>query len=176
MDQDARRFAKTRTGEHEMDWVIQVDTKIYELQKRCAGESWQAGSIPVRLRSLQSLAGSGPGWICRKRVLIEGLASSEVIRQSTDDLLELLLAHVDFHLVHEIRREDHRPGIPRCQVLPRCRCSPAWRIRQGQVSEMTKERTLLRVPLALHGSESGFLLHQPRTPLLVNPSASRAQE
>ncbi len=30
--------------------ITPCDTTVSELQNRCAGESWQAGSIPVRLR------------------------------------------------------------------------------------------------------------------------------
>jgi hypothetical protein len=36
-------------------------TNGHELQNRCAGESWQAGSIPVRLRSHVSMMDLGPG-------------------------------------------------------------------------------------------------------------------
>jgi len=61
MDQTTRGLAKTRTGEHQMDWAIGGVTTVRELQNRCAGESWQAGSIPVRLRwENRSDQGLGP--------------------------------------------------------------------------------------------------------------------
>jgi len=49
MDQTTRGFAETRTEEHPLDREARVTINVHELQNRCAGESWQAGSIPVRL-------------------------------------------------------------------------------------------------------------------------------
>jgi hypothetical protein len=48
MDHTTRGVAKARTGQHPMDWVALARTNVLELQNRCAGESSQAGSIPVR--------------------------------------------------------------------------------------------------------------------------------
>src|SRR6266536_2242526 len=64
-DRTRHHEARSRVGlgstrEHHM---TQDDTTVPELQNRCAGESWQAGSIPVRLRyeirGLTSIDASG---------------------------------------------------------------------------------------------------------------------
>jgi hypothetical protein len=54
MDHTTRGVAKARTGQLPMDWVALARTNVLELQNRCAGESSQAGSIPVRLRYRKS--------------------------------------------------------------------------------------------------------------------------
>ena len=54
MDQTTRGLAKTRTGRHHMDGLAPVSMDVHQLQNRCAGESLQAGSIPVRLRQIHT--------------------------------------------------------------------------------------------------------------------------
>ncbi|HXF71349.1 MAG TPA: adenylate/guanylate cyclase domain-containing protein [Actinomycetota bacterium] len=66
MDQIARWITKTRTRQHQMDWVAPVSTLVHELQNRCDLERGQAGSIPVRLREpvgVRILGGMEYGWM-----------------------------------------------------------------------------------------------------------------
>ncbi len=49
-DPTARYVCPDRTREHSTDRRTRATAAVHELQNRCAGESRQAGSIPVRLR------------------------------------------------------------------------------------------------------------------------------